>query len=206
MPSRQRFTDAPGVVRLIGGDWKRTPLPVADVPGLRPTPSRVRQTLFDWLGTWWHRSTARDGLDGCRVVDAFAGTGALGLEAASRGAAPVRLVESDRRLVQALSALVVRLKADPAAVQVRQGDGVAALRGLPADSVDLVLLDPPFDAGLHAPALEAARPALAADGRVYLEAGRPFDDAELTALGWICERRLSAGAVHAHLLAARPNG
>jgi 16S rRNA (guanine966-N2)-methyltransferase len=199
-----RGIDAPGVVRLIGGRWKRTPLPVANMPGLRPTPSRVRQTLFDWLGTWWLRTSGRDGLDGCRVVDVFAGTGALGLEAASRGASSVRLVESDRRSAQALANLLVRLKVDPASVQVRSGDGVASLRALPAASVDLILLDPPFDADLHVPALAAARRALAVDGRAYLEAGRAFDDAELAALGFVCERRLTAGAVHAHLLALAP--
>jgi 16S rRNA (guanine966-N2)-methyltransferase len=200
-PGVGRTGDAPGVVRLIGGTWRRTPLQVVDAPGLRPTPSRVRQTLFDWLGTWWRRATGRDGLDGCRVVDAFAGTGALGLEAASRGAATVRMFEADRRLAEALSQRIVQLKADTARVQVRPGDGVALLRALPPGSVDLVLLDPPFDAGLQAPALAAARTALADGGRVYLEAGRAFGDDELAVLGWRCERRLAAGAVQAHLLA-----
>jgi 16S rRNA (guanine966-N2)-methyltransferase len=82
-------------VRIIGGQWKRTRLPVADKPGLRPTPDRVRETLFNWLG---------QDLEGWRCVDAFAGTGALGLEAASRGAAQVLLVEQDPELVATLRA------------------------------------------------------------------------------------------------------
>src|SRR3954451_22729198 len=83
-------------VRIIGGQWKRTKLPVPDKPGLRPTPDRVREILFNWLG---------HDLTGWRCVDAFAGTGALGLEAASRGAADVLLVEQDPELVSLLRAM-----------------------------------------------------------------------------------------------------
>ena len=85
----------PGEVRIIGGQWKRTQLPVADKPGLRPTPDRVRETLFNWLG---------QDLTGWRCIDAFAGTGALGFEAASRGAAEVLLCEQDAALVAQLKA------------------------------------------------------------------------------------------------------
>src|SRR3954451_10690165 len=99
----------PNQVRIIGGQWKRTLLPVADKPGLRPTPDRVRETLFNWLG---------QDLGGWRCVDAFAGTGALGLEAASRGAAQVLLVEQDPELVATLRGLKSRLAAD--AVEVRR--------------------------------------------------------------------------------------
>ena len=85
-----------GEIRIIGGQWKRTRLKVATQPGLRPTPDRVRETLFNWLG---------QDLTGWRCLDAFAGTGALGLEAASRGAAAVRLVEQDAALVAQLNTL-----------------------------------------------------------------------------------------------------
>ena len=122
-------------MRIIGGQWRRTKLPVADKPGLRPTPDRVRETLFNWLG---------QDLSGWRAADAFAGTGVLGFEAASRGAAEVLLVEQDAALVAKLRAIKERLKAD--AVRVQRGDGVAALRALAPGGVDLVLLDPPFDA------------------------------------------------------------
>src|SRR3954447_4857570 len=125
----------PNQVRIIGGQWKRTLLPVADRPGLRPTPDRVRETLFNWLG---------QDLGGWRCVDAFAGTGALGLEAASRGAADVLLVESEAALVDQLRAIVKRLAAD-AQVRVQRGNALSVLAALPAASVDLVFLDPPFE-------------------------------------------------------------
>jgi 16S rRNA (guanine(966)-N(2))-methyltransferase RsmD len=121
-------------VRIIGGQWRRTRLKVIDKPGLRPTPDRVRETLFNWLG---------QDLAGWRCVDAFAGTGALGLEAASRGAASVLMLEQDPALVSALQAHVVRLQAGM--VQVQRTDAIAALQRLPAGSVDLVFIDPPFD-------------------------------------------------------------
>ena len=155
---------APGELRLIGGRWKRSKLPVADHPGLRPTPDRVRETLFNWLG---------QDLAGWRVLDAFAGTGALGFEAASRGAAEVLMVEQDAALAAGLRGLKDKLKAD--AVRVQLGDGVAALNAQAPGSADLVLLDPPFDAAaLFAPALAES--------------------------GLRLHRHLKAGAVHAHLL------
>nr|WP_243457621.1 16S rRNA (guanine(966)-N(2))-methyltransferase RsmD [Ottowia testudinis] len=186
----RRTTTAPHEVRNIGGQWSRTKLRVADKPGLRPTPDRVRETLFNWLG---------QDLTGWRVVDAFAGTGALGLEAASRGAADVLLVEQDATLAAGLRALKERLKAD--AVRVQRGDGVAALGAQAPGSVDLVLLDPPFEApALFAPALAAAARALQPQGFVYLEAPAAWDDAALIDSGLAIHRHLKAGAVHAHLL------
>jgi len=177
-----------GEVRIVGGRWKRTPLPVPDLPGLRPTPARVRETLFNWLG---------QDLSGWRCIDVFAGSGALGLECASRGAAQVLLCEQDVKLVAALKALCIRLSA--ASVEVRRGDGLAALRSAPA-AWDLVLLDPPFEANLFDAALKAAAAGLAANGRLYLEAPEAWDTARLAELGWSVERHLRAGAVHAHLL------
>lgn len=178
----------PHQIRLIGGQWKRTRLGVPGVPGLRPTPDRVRETLFNWLG---------QDLAGWRALDAFAGTGALGLEAASRGAQSVLLVEQNARLAAALRQHQQRLSAS--AVQVLRGDGVAALHGQLAGSLDVVFLDPPFAAaGLYAPALAAAAKALRPGGFVYLEAdaswqGRP------EAASFTLRRHLKAGAVHAHL-------
>jgi len=176
-------------VRLIGGAWKRTRLEVPDRPGLRPTPDRVRETLFNWLG---------QDLTGWRCVDAFAGTGALGLEAASRGAADVLLVEADAGLAERLRAHVARLAATT--VRVQRGDGVTALKALPPGATDLVFLDPPFDGGLFEPALAAAVPALGEQGLIYLESPRAWEAAELVALGLALHRHLRAGAVHAHLL------
>ena len=179
----------PHQVRIIGGAWKRTPLPVADRPGLRPTPDRVRETLFNWLG---------QDLTGWRCVDAFAGTGALGLEAASRGAADVLLVEADAVLVDQLRAIVKRLDAQN--VRVQRGNALTALAALPSASIDLVFLDPPFEADLFDKALAAARPALTATGFVYLEAPRAWEPGALASHGLEAVRHLKAGAVHGHLL------
>ena len=178
-----------GEIRIIGGQWKRTRLPVAQRPGLRPTPDRVRETLFNWLG---------QDLAGWRCLDAFAGTGALGLEAASRGAAAVLLVESDAALAAQLESLRQRLQAE--AVRVQRGDGLSVLQQAVPGSLDLVLIDPPFDGDLFESALQAAAKAVAAEGFVYLEAPRAFSDDELAACGLALHRHLKAGAVHAHLL------
>lgn len=178
-----------GEVRIIGGQWKRSKLPVADKPGLRPTPDRVRETLFNWLG---------QDLTGWRCVDAFAGTGALGFEAASRGAKEVTLVEQDAALVAQLKKIKEQLKAE--AVQVQRGDGIAALKASAAGSADLVLLDPPFDADLFAPALQAAARTVAVGAYVYLEAPGAWGEEALAPLGLELYRHLKAGAVHAHLL------
>jgi 16S rRNA (guanine966-N2)-methyltransferase len=178
-----------GEVRIIGGLWRRTKLPVALKPGLRPTPDRVRETLFNWLG---------QELTGWRCVDAFAGTGALGLEAASRGAAHVTLCEMDAALLAQLSQQVQRLKADT--VHVQRGDGLAYLKQLQTETVDLIFIDPPFDGALFAPALKAAAAAVKADGYVYLEAPQTWSDDALAEQGLALYRQLKAGAVHAHLL------
>jgi 16S rRNA (guanine(966)-N(2))-methyltransferase RsmD len=169
--------------------WKRTRLPVLDKPGLRPTPDRVRETLFNWLG---------QDLDGWRCVDAFAGTGALGLEAASRGAADVLLVEQDADLIGQLRALVSRLQADT--VRVQRANGLTVLAGLAPGSVDLVFLDPPFEAALFDRALAGAAPALAEHGLIYLEAPTAWDERLLAPFGLAVQKHLRAGAVHAHLL------
>ena len=176
-------------VRIVGGQWRSRLLPVADAPGLRPTPDRVREALFNWLG---------QDLGGWRCVDAFAGSGALGFEAASRGAVDVQMVERDPALVTALKGVRTQLGAE--AVHVQRGDGVAALAALPAGSVDLVLLDPPFDSDVFERALQSAARAVGANGHVYLEAPRAWVDAELAALGLGVKRHLKAGAVHAHWL------
>ncbi|MBS0610837.1 MAG: 16S rRNA (guanine(966)-N(2))-methyltransferase RsmD [Proteobacteria bacterium] len=178
-----------GEVRIIGGQWRRTRLPVADRPGLRPTPDRVRETLFNWLG---------QDLTGWRCLDAFAGTGALGFEAASRGAASVQLVESDAGLAAQLETLRQRLQA--ASVRVQRGDGVAALRQCAPTSMDLLLIDPPFGGELFAPALQAAAQAVAQGGFIYLEAPEAWGEERLAPLGLVLHRHLKAGAVHAHLL------
>jgi len=192
-PTKSASTDKPhkgaGEVRIIGGQWRRTKLPVALKPGLRPTPDRVRETLFNWLG---------QSLFGWRCVDPFAGTGALGLEAASRDAAHVLLCEVDSALIAQLNNQVVRLKATT--VHVQRSDGVACLKQLMPSSVDLVFLDPPFDSALFEPSLQAAAKAVKSEGWVYLEAPVVWTDEALAPFGLMQHRHLKAGAVHAHLL------
>lgn len=129
-----------GKLRVIGGEFRRRQLPVPERPGLRPTPDRVRETLFNWLGQT---------LDGKRVLDAFAGTGALGIEALSRGAARVEFIERDAKAAAQLRDNLATLKTDGG--RVTCGEAGAFLAASPAtDTFDLVLLDPPFHQGLVA--------------------------------------------------------
>lgn len=186
-----RTAQAAHELRIIGGLWKRSKLKVLDKPGLRPTPDRVRETLFNWLGADLH---------GWQVLDAFAGTGALGLEAASRGAAQVTLCEQDAALAAQLQAEVQRLQGAAQVVRVQRGDGVAALGRANAQSLHLVLIDPPFDANLFEPALRGAVRAVSAHGFIYLEAPAAWDDERLAPLGLALHKHLKAGMVHAHLL------
>ena len=175
-------------MRLIGGALKRSKLPVADRPGLRPTPDRVRETLFNWLGT---------DLTGWRVLDAFAGSGALGFEAASRGAPEVLLLERDAALVASLRASQARLKV--ATLRIEATDALTWMARCAPARFDLVLLDPPFDAGLQPAALAAAAPLLADGGCLYLESPAPLAEAEMPA-GFALLRHGRAGLVHYHLL------
>lgn len=181
-------------IRIIGGQWKRSVLPVPDRDGLRPTPDRVRETLFNWLG---------QSLDGWRCLDVFAGTGALGLEAASRGAARVTLLERDPALVRHLQDSVRRLKGE-AVVQVIRTDAERWLTRTPPVPQDLILLDPPFRAGWISRILPAVLPWRAPDGLIYVESDEPLSDTDLAqqgmdGLGVI--RAGKAGQVHYHLLA-----
>lgn len=148
-----------GSVRIIAGQWRGTRLPVPDRPGLRPTSDRVRETLFNWL---------QPVLPGARVLDLFAGSGALGLEAASRGAAHVQLVEADGALAQALGGAVARLDAQ-GRVAVRHGDALAFLRDDTSEPWDIAFVDPPFAAGLWPAVLELLPARLAADAWLYVE-------------------------------------
>ena len=147
-----------GSIRIIGGRWRGTRLAVADSPGLRPSGDRTRETLFNWL---------MPALSGARVLDLFAGTGALGLEALSRGAARAVLVERDPKLAQALRATVARLDAQDRA-EVVQAD---ALAWLPAQvqAFDIAFLDPPFAGDLWQRALAALLPRLTGGAWLYVE-------------------------------------
>jgi 16S rRNA (guanine(966)-N(2))-methyltransferase RsmD len=201
-------------VRIIGGQWKRTPLAVPDAPGLRPTPDRVRETLFNWLnhllgGEW----------DAVRCLDLFAGTGALGFEAASRGAAQVRMVESSPAALRQLEASRDKLGAGQ--VSIFRGDALAAAHALLAGAsqdagrFDLIFLDPPYQQDWLPKILPLCAGLLADGGMVYAEAEQPLSqppgsqpsgaaagDAGLIAWmdGWTAVRSDKAGMVYYHLL------
>ncbi|MFO1505430.1 MAG: 16S rRNA (guanine(966)-N(2))-methyltransferase RsmD [Steroidobacteraceae bacterium] len=178
-----------GQVRIIAGSLRGRRIPVPDVPGLRPTPDRVRETLFNWLAPH---------LAGARVLDLFAGTGALGIEAASRGAAAVTLVESQRTAQAALRDTLQRLGLP--ATKLVTGDALAHLAA-GAEPYDVIFLDPPFAANLQAPALAAIHRhhRLAPGGFCYVELPA---DSPLPPLpeGWAVHRSGRAGEVGYHLL------
>ena len=165
----------PGNIRIIGGRWRGTRLAVAEAPGLRPTSDRVRETLFNWLEPM---------LPGARVLDLFAGSGALGLEALSRGAGEAFLVERDPALMQSLRQACERLQAE--AVQVILADALQWLRLPVHGRFDLVFLDPPFDSGLWREALALLPPWLADDAWLYLES--PAAAAVTPGAGWFLHR------------------
>ena len=183
---------APNRIRIIGGQWKRTPLPVPDTPGLRPTPDRVRETLFNWIE---HLVPT---LEGMRGLDFFAGTGVLGFELASRGAPHVTLIESNRRLVDQLSKTKRKLAADQ--IEIVAGDALAAAGRWPEASFEIIFIDPPFDSGLLAPALAAAARLIAPNGLIYAESEASLDQRLLERHGLQIARAGRAGRVHSYLL------
>ncbi|MBO9722506.1 16S rRNA (guanine(966)-N(2))-methyltransferase RsmD [Xanthomonas phaseoli] len=174
-PSRPAPRGTEGQVRIVGGRWRNTRLAVPGLPGLRPSSDRVRETVFNWL---------MPRLPGARVLDLFAGSGALGLEAVSRGAAHATLIERDPGLVQRLREHVARLDA-ATQVQVLQEDALRWLERAPAALADIVFVDPPFAADLWPAVLERLPAHVAADGWLYLEAPA---DAPLLPAGWHLHR------------------
>lgn len=187
----RNFSRAPQRVRIIGGRWKRTPLTVLGVAGLRPTPNRVRETVFNWIGHLLSDLEARSG------VDLFAGTGALGFELASRGAR-VTLVENNRQLLDQLTQTKRKLAAD--LVDIVAGDALSIAARWANERFDIVFIDPPFDSELHAPALAAAARLVTSDGLVYLERGEPVEQSALDQHHLQIERSARAGRVHFYLL------
>jgi len=175
-PMKQRSDNAAGKVRIIGGRWRGTRLSVSDRPGLRPTADRVRETLFNWLAP---------ALPGARVLDLFAGTGALGIEAVSRGAAHAVLVERDPAAAQALRDTGAKLRGGDA-LAVVQSDALAWLHAQPDAAFDIAFVDPPFDANLWGGVLPLLASKLAEHGWLYVEA--PVDAAPERLPGWIVHR------------------
>ncbi|MGS2742639.1 16S rRNA (guanine(966)-N(2))-methyltransferase RsmD [Halomonas sp. LS-001] len=153
-----------GKLRIIGGDYRRRQLPVLNRPGLRPTPDRVRETLFNWLG---------QSLFAQRGLDLFAGTGALGIEALSRGASEIVFIEQDRDVASQITANLATLGAEHGQVLTADASTFLSQPGLSqlGSAFDLVFLDPPFHLGLAAPCCEMLETHgwLSADAMIYLE-------------------------------------
>lgn len=150
-------------IRIIGGQWRRRWLTVLDLPGLRPTSDRVRETLFNWLG---------QDLTGQACLDMFAGTGALGFEAASRGASQVVMIERHPKALQQLQQhrdMLMSNADTPLKIEIVNGDALRHANNLAKHSFDIIFLDPPFAADLLLLALQAAHHLLRASGLVYAE-------------------------------------
>jgi 16S rRNA (guanine(966)-N(2))-methyltransferase RsmD len=186
-------------VRIIGGQWKRTPLPVLSALGLRPTPDRVRETVFNWIN---HQRDAN--WADAQVLDLFAGSGALGFEAASRGAQSVTMIDSNAQVTRQLEEIKLKLKAEN--VQIMRGDALsvaqsAATRG---QKYDLIFLDPPYQQNFLEKTLPLCSKLLKEGGLVYAESGLALEFADGEAPEWLANweilRADKAGMVFYHLL------
>lgn len=176
---------APHRIRIIGGLHRGRQVPVAAAPGLRPTPDRVRETLFNWLG---------QDLSGATTVEPYAGTGVLSLEALSRGASLAVAIDRNPALIDALKATAHKIGVD--GLETHVGD---ALRHLRAErrAFDVVFLDPPFGEAPWDALFAAIEPVVGPNAFVYAESGRPIEPPpSLRVL-----RQARAGGVHYHLLA-----
>lgn len=189
----------PHQVRIIGGQWKRTPLPVIDAEGLRPTPDRVRETVFNWIthlidGDW--RSVT--------CLDLFAGSGALGFETASRGAASVAMVELHVPAVRQLQVNKDKLQANQ--VEILRGDVLTLLQGMLGHSTapryDLIFADPPYHLNWLSKIMPFCQQLLVPQGLMYVESEFALegDDAPEWMAAWEIVRADKAGMVFYHLL------
>ena len=184
-----------GEVRVIAGEWRSRRIAFPEVPGLRPTPDRVRETLFNWLG---------HDLEGFRCLDLYAGSGALGFEAHSRGASQVFMVENNPVVVRALEANAARFSASR--LKIVRADALEFLRrsanggAVGETRFDVVFIDPPFDQGVPDEVLSLLPPLLATGGLVYMEAGVQA----VVPQSWKTEKQGKAGQVHFQLMRWEP--
>jgi 16S rRNA (guanine966-N2)-methyltransferase len=179
---------------INAGQWRSRVVTFPDIAGLRPTPSRVRETVFNWLGQTLHDKIC---------LDAFAGSGALGFEAASRGASRVVMCESNTTATASLMENAKRL--DATNIEIIKRD---VLQYLPTQRLtfDVVFCDPPFDSGLYAPFLEAIQPFLAEDARLYWESAIPLDAESSVLKDYAVVKSSKAGAVYFGLLRRHISG
>jgi len=193
--------EPPKKIRIIGGTWRSRLLSVIDLPGLRPTTDRIRETLFNWLG---------QDLSGLRCLDLFAGTGVLGFEAASRHAEAVVLIERDKKAYANLLANFKLLQSSPVLgiVQILHQDSIEFLTHQPNRSSHLIFIDPPFQEVtlLDKAVIQAGRICDdSSGGGIYIEFPSSRDLGEIEALlpGWYCGKHLEAGQVKACLFRSR---
>ena len=188
-----------GKLRIIGGEWRSRQLPIVDLPGLRPTTDRVRETLFNWL---------QNDIPGGRCLDLFAGSGALGFEAASRGAASVTMIELQNNAMQVLKSNKQLLGANQAEphnrannIELIQQNALTWLAEYQDKPFDVVFLDPPFDSDYLGKAIEllGKQACLSANACVYLECAINQQLPELPA-GWEISREKKAGQVRYFLV------
>jgi len=183
-----------GKLRIIGGEWRSRQLPVVDLPGLRPTTDRVRETLFNWI---------QNDIPGAHCLDLFAGSGALGFEAASRGAASVAMIELQNNAMQALKSNKQLLGSDNGDgssradnIELVQQNALSWLEAYQGESFDVVFLDPPFDSDYLEKAIKlmGEQACLSENACIYLECA---DHQSLPKLpvGWTISREKKAGQV-----------
>ncbi|MDH3613556.1 MAG: 16S rRNA (guanine(966)-N(2))-methyltransferase RsmD [Gammaproteobacteria bacterium] len=186
----------PGRLRIVAGNWRSRVLDIADVPGLRPTSERIRETLFNWLTPQ---------ISGARCLDLFAGSGALGLEALSRGAAETVFVEKSSQAVETLRNNIAAL-GSPAAI-VHNSDAIEFLKNAAAGEFDIVFLDPPFAADMLGDLCRLLDKAsiFANSARVYLEEDRAKPEVTLPR-GWQVIRTKNAGNVRYSLVSPEVRG
>ncbi len=173
-------------LRIIGGEWKRRVLPFADIEGLRPTPDRVRETLFNWL-MWDIQNT--------KVLDLCAGSGALSFEALSRGARYVVMIEPNLKQAKFLKDNIQLLKVENCQLKIQTAQ--QALSNL-NEQFDLVFLDPPYSLNLWEELAQKADPYLSSDALIYVEADRALNQLNLPAT-WQLQKQTKAGVVQAGL-------
>ncbi len=176
-------------LRIIGGEWRSRRISFAAIDGLRPTPGRVRETLFNWL---------QFSITGARCLDVFAGSGILGIEAVSRGAASALLIESNVRACAAITAAIQALATQR--VQLLQGNAIVLLATAPKDGYDIVFLDPPFRMGLVSMVVDRLESYgwVVSGSKVYIEQERDSRFLELPP-NWRILKRQNAGDVAYYL-------
>ena len=190
MPKRPRARNTPQRIRIVAGSLRGSRIDVIDVPGLRPTPDRVRETLFNWLAPV---------IVGMRCLDLYAGTGALGIEAISRGAAHCTFVERDEKAAAVLTATLARLKVENA--QAIQREAMAWLNHANG-SFDLVFIDPPFTNDVWTAVAEKLETSATLSERAWIYVESPADAAPAVPADWRLHREARSGNVR-HVLYQR---